>query len=370
MPLVPYLENGSLTVEDLVSGVKPHDVAKAYGALRTLARVARMDGLAEAVKDVEQQEKEALERASRDVPAPLRAIHVSEGGGKRKPASEINPDEGVRFSIFNLRETLEPLGRAAPAIVRQRALEDSAMQAAIRELKYAQEQMSDPRAKSSTLAQNQLQSWMYEWLQDLQTYFKTEIDAMSQRVAAERDASSADDPDKSKAENINMGHSGGHRAAKENILVMYLSVLSPEKLALITILEMMRGIGTMGITDGMKAVRAMSTVGKGVETEYQADTIRSLSGADSKMWQNVLDDTTQQPQQRMISNTWNKIGKGVRGGETLREGEVDWSEVWTPSWTLRAHLDVGSWLVESCMKVAKVKRTAIHPKTGEEVFVN
>lgn len=368
MPLVPYLENGSLTVEELVSGVKPHNVTKAYDALRTLARIARMDGLAEAVKDVEQQEKESLERASRDVPAPLRAIQSSEGGSKRRTESdELNADDGVRFSIHNLRETLEPLGRAAPAIVRQRALEDSAMQAAIRELKYAQEQMSDPRAKSSTLAQNQLQSWMYEWLQDLQTYLKTEIEAMTERVAAERRASGADDPESGKAENINLGHSGGHRQAKENILVMYLSVLSPEKLALITILEMMRGIGGMGITDGMKAVRAMSQVGKGVETEYQADTIRSLSGVDSRMWQNVLDDTTQQPQPRMISSTWNKIGKGVRAGETLRAGEVDWSEVWTPSWTLRAHLDVGSWLVEACMKVAKVKRTAVHPKTGDQV---
>lgn len=328
-----------------------------------------MEGLASAIKDVEEQEKEAQERASRDVPPELRAIQAGEGGpSKRKASADLRGEDAARFSISNLRTALEPLSRAAPAIVRQRALEVSGTEAAIREMEHSRKEMSQSAASATRLAQNQLQSWMYEWTQDFGEHLKKEIEAMSRRVVAERQAAKADDPEKGQGENVSLGHSGGHRKAKESVLVMYLSVLPPEKLALITVLEMMRGIGSTGITDGMKAIRAISTVGRGVETEYQMETIRSMSGPDSKRWQDIIEAPQGRDTGSMVQYAWEQIGKGVKKGSGgLRPGEVDWSEVWTPSWTQRAHLDVGSWLVNACMEVAKVKRTAVHPKTREQV---
>ena len=156
------------------------------------------------------------------------------------------------------------------------------------------------------------------------------------------------------------------KKVQEDSLYLYLSILPPEKLALITILEAMRTIGSSGIIDGMKTVKGIINIGRAVETEYQAETIRNISGLESKAWQNTLNPTTQKPVSHLISSAWRKIGTDVQEGET-REGEVDWSQVWTPEWSMQKQIDVGGYLFAALIDSAKVARTAIHPKTGEEV---
>jgi DNA-directed RNA polymerase len=159
------------------------------------------------------------------------------------------------------------------------------------------------------------------------------------------------------------------KAASGDILGLYLSILPPDKLALITIIEMMRSVGSTGITDGMKAIKGMTNVGRAIEMEYQADTIRSVNGTDSKMWQNILDPETHKPKTKYITMTWSNIGRSLQsmGQAPANDAEVDWSRVWTPSWSTQAHVDIGGYLVHAAVQTAKVTRTAVHPKTKETV---
>ncbi|KAI0255102.1 hypothetical protein BJV78DRAFT_1084646, partial [Lactifluus subvellereus] len=50
----------------------------------------------------------------------------------------------------------------------------------------------------------------------------------------------------------------------------FLSPIKPEKLSLITILEVMRLQSSGGVADGMKTARGLVSVGKAGELEYKA----------------------------------------------------------------------------------------------------
>ena len=50
-----------------------------------------------------------------------------------------------------------------------------------------------------------------------------------------------------------------------------MSLVKPEKLSLITILELMHLQGSGGVAEGMKTARALLAVGKAVEIEYKAE---------------------------------------------------------------------------------------------------
>jgi len=205
---------------------------------------------------------------------------------------------------------------------------------------------------------------MYEWLQVLQEKLRTDIAVMGERVGEEAQQSLDPEVDL-KLRNPRFAHLESKKV-QEDSLYLYLSILPPEKLALITILEAMRTIGSSGIIDGMKTVKGIINIGKAVETEYQAETIRNLGGMDSKAWQNSLNPTTQMPVSHLITSAWRKIGTDVQEAQT-RPGEVDWSQVWTPEWSMQKQIDVGGYLFAALIDSAKVARTAIHPKTGKEV---
>ena len=257
---------------------------------------------------------------------------------------------GARFAIDNLRKALLPLAEFGSPILRQRALEDSSKEAARLELERSYQNVSArDRNHNNKLASDQLQAWMHEWLLALTERLETDIAELSERV------------------NLGGDKRESHKEKKDSMLYMHLQILDPAKLALVAILELMSNLGSSsGMADTLKVIRAITCIGKGVETEHQAQIIRDFSGAESKLWQSVMDPSSQLSTSKLIAGAWNRIGRGVKEG-TLRAGDVDWSEVWTPSWSQQAHLDVGTFLLVRLLATAKVKRTAIHPKTGETV---
>jgi DNA-directed RNA polymerase len=151
-----------------------------------------------------------------------------------------------------------------------------------------------------------------------------------------------------------------------------MSLLPVDKLALITILEIMRMSGSGGIADGMKALRGMLAVGKAVETEYRAETIKNVAGVDSPHWLRAIDPQTQKPSRALVSSVWRNLGNQLKEGkegadEADRQLEHDLRTVWTPAWSQMVHLGLGSYLVESLLSVAKVQRSGKDPVTGEQV---
>ena len=137
----------------------------------------------------------------------------------------------------------------------------------------------------------------------------------------------------------------------------FLSLVSPDKLSLITILELMRLQGSGGVSEGMKTARALLTIGKAVELEHKAQMFRR---------NNVPIPTA--PLRSSESGYFTKSGyKDLHTRRVAAMKYMEESEEWAATWTQLLRVKVGSFLVDALMDVATVVRTAVVKQTGEVV---
>jgi DNA-directed RNA polymerase len=266
-----------------------------------------------------------------------------------------------RFAIANLRATFKDIPSDELPLRRQELLEAASLSAARAELEHAAQTLEEQGLKdvadSQRLRSDKLQAWMWSWSKDLTARLVVEIDALEKKT----------------------NKAGANRhpvsAAQNADLLLYLRLMKPEKLALVTILEVMRSCGAGGIPDGLKTLRGLIQVGKAVETEYRATTIQNILGRES---QNVLGTTdSAQDGERAVHRLWRKVGKEADQGMTASGAQaveaVDNSapvaaadrsqalnalrRVWTPDWTQTKHVAVGAFLMNALVDTAKVLRT-------------
>lgn len=137
----------------------------------------------------------------------------------------------------------------------------------------------------------------------------------------------------------------------------FLSLIKPEKLSLITILEIMRLQGSGGIADGMKTARALIAVGRAVENEYKAEMCRK-------------NDIQVPSHPRLDHGYFTHLGyRDLYQRRVAARKYMEDAEEWTSEWTQLLRVRVGSILVECLMDVATVTRTGINKRTGQEVYV-
>jgi DNA-directed RNA polymerase, mitochondrial len=133
-----------------------------------------------------------------------------------------------------------------------------------------------------------------------------------------------------------------------------LSLIKPEKLSLITILELMHLQGSGGVSDGMKTARALIAVGKAVEIEYKALMCKK---------RNIAVPAQLRPGD---SSFFSNLGyRALQERRVAAAKFVEDSEDWTAEWTQTVRVRVGSFLVDALMDVATVMRTAVDKQTGE-----
>lgn len=140
-------------------------------------------------------------------------------------------------------------------------------------------------------------------------------------------------------------------------LAPFLSLIKPEKLSLITILELMHLQGTGGVSDGMKTARAILAVGKAVEIEHKAEickrnhiTVPIASGRPN------------------ATSLFSNLGyRALHERRVTAAKYMEDAEDWTSEWTQIVRVRVGSFLVDALMDVATVNRTATDRRTGEQV---
>ncbi|KAL7424567.1 DNA-directed RNA polymerase [Cryptotrichosporon argae] len=359
-PLVPYLRDGWVGAPTLVDGLREAELPAAYDALSEIAKVHAIGDLGDQVDALRGEEKAKREAVAREV---VEAVNpVMESRKLRKLSAQQDGEQAPteRFAISNLRTALESISGAQLAYNRQTKLEAAAYDAARKELEHAAallHAVGDGSAgDAAALQRRQLQAWMHEWLGALTARLRADISAMGERVRSAPEAGQFDaDAPKWKATST----------IKESTLELYLGLLPADKLALITILELMRMVGAGGITDGMKILRGCTAVGRAVENEYRADTIRNVAGADSSEWLATIDPQTQKPSRMLISTVWSRLGKQLKDREGS-EAYEDLKAVWTPPWTQQAQVAVGSYLISSLLEVAKVQRSVTGPE-GETV---
>ena len=137
----------------------------------------------------------------------------------------------------------------------------------------------------------------------------------------------------------------------------FLSLIKPEKLSLITILEIMRLQGTGGVTDGMKTARALLAVGKAVEMEHKAEMCKMNN------IQIPVNATRSGEHGYFSLNTYQDLhARRVTARKYMED-----SEEWTSEWTQVCKVRVGSFLVDRLMEEASIERNGFNKTTGEPV---
>ncbi|WVR04429.1 hypothetical protein IAU60_001432 [Kwoniella sp. DSM 27419] len=357
-PMLPYLNHPSLPISVLLDGLEPSSVPLAIDAVLDVAAQNDLHELEGAVREYQGIEQEKRDIIAREVIEEVKP--VLEGAGKSKKSDAADKDGSsseARFAISNLRNTLSSISSASLPLNRQRKLEEASLQAARAELEESAKRLMGSQ-DNMTLQRTRLQGWMHGWLGLLATELEQRIATMQRELDAVPEEQQDGAPSR---------YSAGSRM-KRSVLVMYLQLLPVDKLALITILEVMRMSGSGGIADGMKALRGMLAVGKAVETEFRAETIKNIAGVDSPHWLRIIDPQTQKPSRQLVGSVWKRIGEQAQVSDPSSSKKLDdLHEVWTPPWSQMAQLGVGSELMEALLKVAKVDRTGRHPETGEEV---
>ncbi|KAI9430871.1 DNA/RNA polymerase [Lactarius indigo] len=136
----------------------------------------------------------------------------------------------------------------------------------------------------------------------------------------------------------------------------FLSLVKPEKLSLITILEVMHLQGSGGVADGMKTARGLVGVGKAIELEYKAQMCKKNNIS--------MPSTARVAESGFFSRySYNDLhARRVTARKYLEDAEE-----WTGDWTQGLRVRVGSFLVDRLMDVAKVIRTGLDKRTGETV---
>ncbi|KAG6329701.1 hypothetical protein ID866_9388 [Astraeus odoratus] len=266
----------------------------------------------------------------------------------KKPSEEIvledgtvvpqEPTEEVPFNLDNLRKHLGKVALARRVLpddvgARQKLLEESVYDVAVERLRHESEVFDELDLGNPSLRRADLQGWMWDWHQKLSAHLETEI----ARIVAEE---------------LKQTKPTG---AEKN-LAPFLSLVKPDKLSLITILEVMRLHGSGGVNDGMKTARALLAVGRAVENEYKAEMCKRNNIAI--------------PMQVRGGEHGYFSGLGYRDLHARRVTAAKYmedSEEWTSDWTQVLRVRMGSILVDSLMKVATVERVAVDKNTGQEV---
>ncbi|KIM41950.1 hypothetical protein M413DRAFT_71072 [Hebeloma cylindrosporum] len=212
-------------------------------------------------------------------------------------------------------------------LTRQRHLESSMYELAMEQLQFRAEKFKEQGLDEEMHLRNRsIQSWMWSWHKLLQVRLKEEI-ATVQRNGAKN-------PDEAE-------------------VILHLTRVSPEKLSLLTILEIMRLSGTGGVVAGMKTARALITVGKAVEGEYKSQVCKE-HGLPYKEMQTKSGDFFSDLGYKHLHQ------RRVAAARTMSDNEK-----WTSPLPQAVRSRVGGLLVHCLMEVAQITRTMKSQETGE-----
>ncbi|CAE6464323.1 unnamed protein product [Rhizoctonia solani] len=271
--------------------------------------------------------------------------------------TKAGPDGAVTsdlpYNLQSLRKNLETVQSSPDAAVwaRQLELETSAYDTTIERLQREMEELEKLELGAATRLKNPtLQTWMYQWLQATEVQLEANIKALAIKEQSTKPSTSnpIDAP-----------------------LTPFLRLLDTPKLAMITILELMRLHGTGGISEGMKTSRALVAVGRAIETECLAvwskkrgvkledvaSAPRSLKTKKGKKPKVLLD---------VAKTKGSATDVGLNEAEQPTEVPIEAeSPIVTnmdssmPEWTQVVRVRVGSFLVDALMASAMVERNGL-----------
>lgn len=260
----------------------------------------------------------------------------------------------VPFNLDVLRKHLASVSLARRVLsedlaARQKLLEDSVYDVAVQRMRRQAELFKELGLGGSVLKKQDLQLWMWQWHQLLQTCLRDDIASL----IAEEDSQFTWFEPRELTYPLPTDYVDDKR---RHCLGPFLSLIKPEMLSLITILEVMRLQGSGGIADGMKTARGLVSVGKAVELEYKAQMCKKNNIS--------VPSTTRAGESGFFSrySYHNLHARRVTARKYMEDAEE-----WTSDWTQVLRVRIGSFLLDRLMDVAKVIRTGTNKRTGELV---
>ncbi|KAF9281673.1 DNA-directed RNA polymerase [Linnemannia elongata] len=247
--------------------------------------------------------------------------------------SKNEPVIGVKL----MRNTLDALALDNLDLYeKQLKLEERSYESALDKLEHDRSSIPDQLNQMNV---KPLKGYLWQWHQALKASIKLEL----KRVEAVMEKRSISD-------DVTLD--------KDRMLYgPFLKLLSPDKMSIITILELLRLNNSGGIIEGMKSARALIGIGKAIESEYNAEQMTKKSNK-------ALFD------QRV--NVHELYGNGRLFSMAVRKAETKRSEAmhptdWTPVWPESTRAKVGSVLTTLLMDCAKVQIPSFDPETNERI---
>jgi len=263
----------------------------------------------------------------------------------------------IPFNLDVLRKHLAHVSLARRVLsedlaARQKLLEDSVYDVAVQRMRRQAELFKELGLGDSVLRKQDLQLWMWQWHQLLQTRLKEDIALLIKEEAGRFTLSVP----QYLTQLYPTAPLPSHFRKRPQLLGPFLSLVKPEKLSLITILEIMHLQGSGGVADGMKTARGLVGVGKAIELEYKAQMCKKNHIS--------LPSTARVSEPGFFSR---HSYHDLHARRVTARKYMEDAEEWTGDWTQGLRVRVGSFLVDRLMDVAKVIRTGLNKQTGEPV---
>lgn len=314
-------------------------------------------------------------------------VHVTHGpdgsiidvSAETEGAVEPEIEYEVPFNLENLRKHLAQVVLARRVLpedsaARQKLLEESVYDVAVERLKHQSEVFDKIGLTDRGLGHMDLRKWMWEWHQKLQRRLKAEIINVIEeesRLCAYTPLSSPTNPSCGLMILIVVVCIVRIAEAKANSrLGPFLSLIKPEKLSMITILELMHLHGSGGVSDGMKTARAILSVGKAVEMEYKAEMCKknNISFFPTSSASSTAASLSTSGGNGGDHAFFSGLGyRDLHARRVAARKYMEDAEEWTAEWTQVVRVRVGSFLIDSLMDVATVTRTGFDKRSGESV---
>ncbi|KAK2736397.1 DNA-directed RNA polymerase [Myotisia sp. PD_48] len=138
----------------------------------------------------------------------------------------------------------------------------------------------------------------------------------------------------------------------------FLSAIGAEKLAAITILTALNGIGKSGIDKGIKLATLSMSLGRAIRDEYAIEHIKK----------NVLDDVVDQKHRKFVSKIFADM-KLHRSEDLFKAYVRKYKDSKGPSdWPTVVEIKVGALLASILFSTARVPVTHVHPESQEKTI--
>lgn len=185
---------------------------------------------------------------------------VPSPGSERKVSefAEVNPVQNSKketvMGVKLMRDALDALSmKDLSEYERQLQLEERSYQSALDKMEH------DRTTMPEQVNTRPLKTYLWRWHQALKASIKMElkrVDSVLEKRSTSNDA----------------------LLDKDRLIYgPFLKMLSPDKLSVITILELLRLSNSGGIVEGMKSARALISIGKAIESEYNAEQMTKKS---------------------------------------------------------------------------------------------